>query len=117
MPSATPTIRALAKQLGLSRTTVSEALRGLPRIQHDTAKRVCDAAERAGYRPNPMASAVMSQIRRSRAQAFRGGLAAVNVDEPDRPAYAQRYHDGLIDGARERAADLGSRHSWSDARG
>jgi LacI family transcriptional regulator len=107
MPQAAPTIRALAKQLGLSRTTVSEALRGLPRIQQDTAKRVCDAAERAGYRPNPMASAVMSQIRRSRAQAFRGGLAAVNVNEPDRPAYAQRYHDGLIDGARERAADLG----------
>ena len=62
------TIRALAKQLGLSRTTVSEALRGLPSIQRETAKRVCAAAEKAGYRANPMASAVMSQIRRSRAQ-------------------------------------------------
>jgi len=107
MPPAAPTIRALARQLGLSRTTVSEALRGLPRIQQDTAKRVCDAAEKAGYRPNPMASAVMSQIRRSRAQAFRGGLAAVNIDEAGRPLHAQRYHDALIDGARERAVDLG----------
>ena len=108
MPPAAPTIRALARQLGLSRTTVSEALRGLPRIQQDTAKRVCDAAEKAGYRPNPMASAVMSQIRRSRAQAFRGGLAAVNIDEAGRPLHAQRYHDALIDGARERAVESGS---------
>lgn len=53
MASAIPTIRALAKQLGLSRTTVSEALRGLPRIQQRTAKRVRDAAEKAGYHANP----------------------------------------------------------------
>jgi DNA-binding LacI/PurR family transcriptional regulator len=107
MPSAAPTIRALAKQLGLSRTTVSEALRGLPRIQERTAKRVRDAANAAGYYPNPLASAVMSQIRRSRSQSFRGGLAAVNIDETDRPSYALRYHDALIEGARVRAADLG----------
>jgi DNA-binding LacI/PurR family transcriptional regulator len=107
MASAVPTIRALARQLGLSRTTVSEALRGLPRIQPRTAKRVRDAADKAGYHANPLASAVMSQIRRSRVQAFRGGLAAVNIDETDRPAQAVRYHDALIDGARTRAADLG----------
>jgi DNA-binding LacI/PurR family transcriptional regulator len=107
MSSVVPTIRALAKQLGLSRTTVSEALRGLPRIHAKTAKRVRDAAEKAGYRPNPLASAVMSQIRRSRAQAFRGGLAAVNIDENDRPSQAVRYHEALIAGARARAADLG----------
>jgi DNA-binding LacI/PurR family transcriptional regulator len=107
MASAVPTIRALAKQLGLSRTTVSEALRDLPRIHATTAKRVRDAADRAGYHANPLASAVMSQIRRSRVQAFRGGLAAVNIDETDRPAQAVRYHDALIEGARARAADLG----------
>jgi LacI family transcriptional regulator len=109
MASAVPTIRALAKQLGLSRTTVSEALRGLPRIQKKTAIKVCAAAEKAGYRPNPLASAVMSQIRRSRVQAFRGGLAAVNIDETDRPSNSLRYHDALIEGARARAADLGYR--------
>src|ERR1017187_1740940 len=107
MPHASPTIRAIARQLGLSRTTVSEALRGLPRIQHETAMKVCIAAEKAGYHPNPMASAVMSQIRRASTQSFRGGLAAVNIDESDRPSHARRYHDALIDGARERAAELG----------
>lgn len=107
MPSAPPTIRALARQLGLSRTTVSEALRGLPRIHPSTAAKVRAAAEKVGYRPNPMASAVMSQIRRSSGSAFRGGLAAVNIDEADRPQISQPYHDALVTGARERATELG----------
>jgi LacI family transcriptional regulator len=107
MPSTVPTIRALARQLGLSRTTVSEALRGLPRIHEKTAARVREAASRAGYRANPLASAVMSQIRRSRSQAFRGGMAAVTIDEADRPSNSARYHEALIEGARTRAAELG----------
>jgi LacI family transcriptional regulator len=107
--SGATTIRGLAKQLGLSRTTVSEALRGLPRVHRKTALMVRNAANAAGYRPNPLASAVMSQIRRSRSQAFRGGLAAVNLDETDRPSYAQRYHEALVAGAHARASELGYR--------
>jgi LacI family transcriptional regulator len=106
MPSA-PTIRSLAAGLGLSRTTVSDALRGSSRVKGETAKQVWKAANAAGYRPNPLAGAVMSEIRRSRGQTFRGGLAAINLDEADRPASALRYHEALIDGARRRAADLG----------
>ena len=43
---SSPTIRTLAAQLGLSRTTVSDALRSSPRVKSDTAKRV-------GTRPPP----------------------------------------------------------------
>ena len=42
-----PTLRSLAKELGLSRTTVSDALRGSPRVKQDTIKRVIAAAEAA----------------------------------------------------------------------
>ena len=42
-----PTLRSLAKELGLSRTTVSDALRGSPRVKPDTIKRVLAAAEAA----------------------------------------------------------------------
>jgi len=106
MPSA-PTIRSLAAKLGISRTTVSDALRSSPRVKAETAKQVWDAANAAGYRPNPLAAAVMSEIRRSRGQTFRGGLAAIDLDEADRPAAAQRFHEALIDGARHRATELG----------
>lgn len=107
MASTAPTLRSIARSLGLSRTTVSDALRGSPRVDPGTAARVRKAAREAGYRRNPLAGALMSELRRSRGTAFRGGLAAVDFNEPDRPAYASRFHRELVAGAEVRAADLG----------
>lgn len=102
-----PTLRTLAKELGLSRTTISEALRGSPRVQPETAARIRAAATAAGYRHNPLAGAVMSELRRSRGSVFRGVLALVDLDEPQRPSYARKFHQALADGATERATALG----------
>lgn len=102
-----PTLRSIARDLGLSRTTVSEALRGSSRVNQETAQRIRAAAEAAGYHHNPLAGAVMSEIRRSRGQSFRGVIAAVDVHEPDRPTHSLKFHRELIAGASERAADLG----------
>ncbi len=107
MPNPAPTVRSLAATLGLSRTTVSDALRGVPRVDPQTAERVIKAAKEAGYQRNPLAAALMSELRRSRGGTFRGVLAAVDLDEPDRPAYGARYHRELIVGAGDRAAELG----------
>lgn len=107
MASSAPTLRSLARTLGLSRTTVSDALRGSPRVDPGTAARVRKAAREAGYRRNPLAGALMSELRRSRGTAFRGVLAAVDFNEPDRPDAAARFHKELVTGAEERAADLG----------
>ena len=107
MPASTPTLRSLAKVLGLSRTTVSDALRGSPRVDPNTAQRVKKAAREAGYRRNPLAGALMSELRRSRGSAFRGVLAAVDFNEPDRPEAAARFHRELQAGAETRAVELG----------
>ncbi len=107
MAASTPTLRSLAKDLGLSRTTVSDALRGSPRVDPDTARRVTQAANAAGYRRNPLAGALMSELRRSRGTAFRGVIAAVDFNEPDRPESAGRFHRELFVGADGRAAELG----------
>jgi LacI family transcriptional regulator len=107
MPASTPTLRSLAKELGLSRTTVSDALRGSPRVDPNTAQRVKKAAKDAGYRRNPLAGALMSELRRSRGTAFRGVLAAVDFTEPDRPDAAIRFHRELFAGADGRAVELG----------
>jgi DNA-binding LacI/PurR family transcriptional regulator len=104
---ASPTLRSLARSLGLSHATVSAALSGSGRVKPETVRRVLSAAESAGYRANPLASAVMSEVRRSRNSTFRGLLAAVDIAEPDRPLYAIRYHADVVRGAAERAADLG----------
>jgi LacI family transcriptional regulator len=107
MPAPAPTLRSLAKVLGLSRTTVSDALRGSPRVDPHTAARVKQVAKEAGYRRNPLAGALMSELRRSRGTAFRGVLAAVDFHEPDRPDSAARFHRELVLGADARATDLG----------
>jgi LacI family transcriptional regulator len=104
---AVPTLRTLARDLGLSRTTVSDALRGSPRVNAQTVARVRAAAAAAGYERNPLTGAVMSLLRRSRSQQFRGVLAAVEVIEAGRPPHAVRYNESLLAGVSERANELG----------
>lgn len=52
------TIRALAKELNLSVSTISKALRDSYEISEDTKKRVLALAERLNYMPNPYASSL-----------------------------------------------------------
>jgi DNA-binding LacI/PurR family transcriptional regulator len=103
-----PSLRELARTLGLSHTTVSEALRNSPRVSAATRQRVLKVARLAGYRANPLAGALMSEMRRSRSGTFRGVLAVLDLDGPDRrPVNAARYHLELARGASRRAAELG----------
>jgi LacI family transcriptional regulator len=104
--SPAPTVRSIARTLGLSHTTVSDALRGKGRVDPATVARVQKAAKEAGYRRNPLAAAVMSELRRSRGSTFRGVLAAVDHAEPDRAPHGV-FHRELVLGGRERAVDLG----------
>lgn len=107
MKATTPTIRSLARQLGLSHTTVSDALRGKGRVDSATIELIKKAAKEAGYKRNPLAGAVMSEMRRSRGNMFRGVLAAVDHYESDRPVNTASFHVELLSGARNRAAELG----------
>ncbi|MEO9022843.1 MAG: LacI family DNA-binding transcriptional regulator [Ginsengibacter sp.] len=49
------TIKDIAKELNLSASTVSRALRGSNEISHETTKMVLELAEKINYRPNPIA--------------------------------------------------------------
>jgi len=107
MPSA-PSLRELARTLGLSHTTVSEALRNNPRVRDETKQKVLKAAAEAGYTRNPLAGALMSEIRRSRAGTFRGVIAIIDSDGISKRApSASRYHREMIQGASDRAKELG----------
>lgn len=108
MAKPPPSLRDLARALGLSHTTVSEALRGTPRVKAATRDRILAAAKAAGYKPNPLAGALMSEMRRARGGTFRGVLAVVDLDNPaKRPPNAQRWHGELTAGAAARADELG----------
>ena len=47
------TIKDIARELGVSTSTVSRALRGSYEISPETKRLVMECAERLNYRPNP----------------------------------------------------------------
>lgn len=100
-------MRTLARSLGLSRTTVSDALRNHPRVNVRTRARVAAHAREVGYHFNPLASSILSEVRQTRLSSFRGVLAAVSLDEPARPRFPGPYWEELRRGAGERAEQLG----------
>lgn len=56
--STRPTISDVAREAGVSRTTVSHALRGMGQVEAGTRQRVIDAADRLGYRPSVRAQSL-----------------------------------------------------------
>lgn len=105
MPGHRPTVRSLATELGLSRSTVSLALRGSKLIKAATRDKVATLAAARGYKLNPLTSLLMGNLKNS--QAFRGVIGVVSMDESDRPVKARHFRELLREGARARALALG----------
>src|SRR5690349_21244427 len=59
------TIKDIAKELGISTSTVSRALRDSYEISTETKKLVLECAERLDYRPNPIALSLKEKRSRS----------------------------------------------------
>lgn len=70
------TIKDIAKQAGVSHTTVSRALRGDPRITADTTERILRLAEAMGYVPNSIAQSLNSQ------RTFTLGMLVPSIADP-----------------------------------
>lgn len=106
MPRLSPTLRTVAARLHLSVATVSEALRDSPRVQLTTRERVKAEARRQGYIVNPFLGGVLSAVRQSRHQQYRGSLALIDVDDGN-PAQYALFHRAIVSGAHARARELG----------
>jgi DNA-binding LacI/PurR family transcriptional regulator len=100
------TMEDVARAAKVCRATVSLALRDQPQIPAETRRRIRSVAERLGYAPHPLVSALMATRRktRTRFQATLGFLTCHDTRAGWRssPAYA-----AFFDGARDRAALLG----------
>jgi DNA-binding LacI/PurR family transcriptional regulator len=99
----------IAQAVGVAGSTVSRALQGDPRIGEETRRKIRETAERLGYRPNPLVSALMANRRR------RGGRGEVDVvalvtnygaKEDWRTKEVCRWE---FEGVQRRAAELGFR--------
>lgn len=102
-----PTMQEVADVIGCSRATVSMALRGDRTIPETTRQRVKEAADRLGYRTNPMISSLMSLHRRRRPSAgLRTKIAYLN---PSPQGHVSRLFDSykeMLEGARQRALEV-----------
>ncbi len=102
-----PKLQDIADRVGLSRNTVSCALRNTGRISERTRERIRRVAEELGYRPNPLVAALMQSRRSDRAPATTANLAFLHNY---RTAEAWRRAPHCVEmfrGAAERAAALG----------
>lgn len=71
------TLAAVARETGFSLMTVSRALSGKGRISNDTKRRIREAAQRLGYRPDPALAALVAHRTATRVgemREFRGDV-------------------------------------------
>jgi len=102
-----PSMARVANLAGVSKNTVSLALRGSTRIAAATREKVEAAAASLGYRRNPAVGCLMAELRRSGSARFEATLALLNANGD---ASALRTHPTVpvyVEGARRRAAELG----------
>jgi LacI family transcriptional regulator len=102
-----PTQKDIARELGYSRNAVSLALRGDPQIPARTRQTIKAAADRMGYKPDPVISQLMAHMGSFRRRRLRAKLALVNANlDPD----AFKNHPTIpiyVEGCRKRASSLG----------
>jgi LacI family transcriptional regulator len=114
--ATSPTVRQIAALTGVSRTTVSLALRNSPLISKETREKVLKAAMEQGYTINPVVSSLMNQLRSSRKPGSAEKLAYLTF-WPKGP-YEWRVNVNethYFEGASERAQKLGYEieHFWA----
>jgi DNA-binding LacI/PurR family transcriptional regulator len=109
------TMQAIADAVGVSRMTVSRALRNDPRISEKRRREIHETAARLGYRANPLVSALMAQLRSVEPPEGSTLIAIVNgggcrlTDLPkNHPEYLATRHRYFL-GAVERCRQLGYR--------
>ncbi len=100
-------LKDIAAATGFSRTTVSLALRGHPRISETTREVICKAAKEMGYQPHADVSRVLGKIREKREDFDRPVMALIS--DYDIPAHAWSPPSSTWVGFSARCRELGYR--------
>lgn len=109
MAKPPPTMQDVARSAGVARSTVSMALRNDRRIPAETRARIFAAAEKLGYKTNPLVSALMASLHARRRSPDHTVLAYVTTDPEFAPWRSYRMYIEMHEGARGRADELGYR--------
>jgi len=97
----------IAREAGVSRSAVSRALQGRDRlVRAEIRERILAVAQRLGYRPDPMVSALMAQRRSGkRSDEALGTIAVVSIWPAGQSSWFDQsfyrpYHGGIVERTR-----------------
>lgn len=102
-------IRELARLANVSPGAASLALRGKPGVSEATRNRVLEVAAECGYRPNPMVSALMTQVGRRlrrRLRSIIGVLSSFDIERSSLHSTPGLLFSGLRSAATEHGYSL-----------
>lgn len=102
-------LRDVAREVGVSHVTVSLALRGDPRVSARRRVEIQAAAQRLGYRPDPMLSSLSAYRHSKRPVAISSTIAWLNQWTDPRELHRLHEFEAYWNGAREAAEQLGYR--------
>ena len=97
----------VARRAGVSKNTVSLALRNDPRIPAVTRGRIRRIAEKLGYRKNPTVAHLMVQLRANRTRSYQASLALLNANLDSGAFLRHPTVPTYVEGCRRRAEQLG----------
>lgn len=101
------TMLDIAKELGLSCSSVSLALSNSPKVAKATRERVLATANRMGYRSNPYVSALMAARRKGREPEHAPVLALLTPSATEQGWKKQGNLRRFVEGCQEHAHQLG----------
>jgi LacI family transcriptional regulator len=100
-------LQDIADRAGLSKATVSLALRNHSSIPPGTRKRIQDLARKLGYQPNPLVSALMSYQRATKVQRATHLTLAIVVNFSRKDSWQRYLSEDLISAAAAQAEHHG----------
>ena len=110
------TMARIAAEAGVSKNTVSLALRGDRQVTEATRTRIEEIANRLGYQRNPLMSHLMAVLRQQSPVSYRCNLALVNAHRDQHAFTAHNtvpaYVKGCLRRMRSRRGPV-SAGSWS----
>ena len=92
---------------GVSKNTISLALRNSSEIPLKTRRRISALARKMGYRKNPTVAHLMAQLRKDAHQSHRATLALLNAHHDEDAFTAHPTIPSYVEGCRRRAFESG----------
>ncbi|MBK1880036.1 LacI family DNA-binding transcriptional regulator [Pelagicoccus mobilis] len=100
-------LRDVAREVGVSVSAVSLALRGSPKVSEQRRKNICEAAERLGYEKDGRIAELMEHLRANRVDRQMSKLAVIipEIDQVGLKSYPRLQK--IIRGVEEQAKESG----------